>query len=244
DQLVEKVAEIKKLLSLADQLTETGQYLEARKKLDDVLRMDPYNRAARKKIELLEEKRMSSADLRYRASREKALAKVSEAWSPPPPAKIDPSKGRQTGSAESSGAEVAFNEKPIREAVEELRRLSEQYDPEKKGMNFVLRLPPAGTGSDPESATISLELRDIPLQTALKYLCEQVRGGGDLKLRAEVEDSAVFLLPATETGGALETRSYNLPSSLISNLAEASDDPKLLGEEILKNNGVKTDVEG
>ena len=257
DQLVEKVAEIKKLLSLADQLTETGQYLEARKKLDDVLRMDPYNRVARKKIELLEEKRMSSADLRYRASREKALAKVSEAWSPPPPAKIDPSKGRQTGSAESSGAailikklaeiripEVAFNEKPIREAVEELRRLSEQYDPEKKGMNFVLRLPPAGTGNDPESATISLELRDIPLQTVLKYLCEQVRGGGDLKLRAEVEDSAVFLLPATETGGALETRSYNLPSSLISNLTEASDDPKLLGDEILRNNGVKTDVEG
>jgi len=242
---------------LADQLTETGQYLEARKKLDDVLRMDPYNRAARKKIELLEEKRMSSADLRYLASREKALAKVSEAWSPPPPAKIDPSKGRRTGPASDSKAavlikklaeiqipEVAFSEKPIREAVEELRRLSEQYDAEKQGMNFVLRLPPAGASGDPETAIVTLTLRDVPLQTVVQRLCEGVLGGGDFKLRAEVEDSAVFLLPATETGGALETRSYNLPSSLISNLAVASDDPKLLGDEILRNNGVKTDVEG
>ena len=39
--LIEKTAEIKRLLSLADQLTETGQYRKARQKLDDVLRIDP-----------------------------------------------------------------------------------------------------------------------------------------------------------------------------------------------------------
>ena len=138
--------------------------------------------------------------------------------------------------------ELTFNERPIRAAVEELQRLSEQYDPEKKGLNFVLRLPPSGEGTDPESATVSLELRDISLQTALKYLCEQIRGGE--KLRAEVEDSAVFLLPATETGGELEIRSYNLPPSLIANLDKASNDPKILGEDILKNIGVNVAVEG
>jgi len=57
--LMRKTEEIKKLLSLADQLTETGQYIEARKKLDDVLRIDPYHRVARKKIEVLEEKRLA-----------------------------------------------------------------------------------------------------------------------------------------------------------------------------------------
>jgi len=253
--LVKKTEEIKRLLSLADQLTETGQYFAARKKLDDVLRLDPYHRQARKKIEVLEEKRMEAADVRYRASREKALAKVSEAWLPPPPAKVDPKKGRQTGAAGGSNAaalikklaeiripEITFNERPIRAAVEELQRLSEQYDPEKKGLNFVLRLPPASQGTDPESATVSLELRDVSLQTALKYLCEQVRGGE--KLRSEVEDTAVFLLPATETGGELETRSYNLPPSLIANLDKASSDPKVLGADILKNIGVNTGVEG
>lgn len=198
---------------------------------------------------------MAAADLRYLASREKALAKVTEAWLPPPPAKVDPSKVRQTGAAGDSNAaailkklaeikipELTFNERPIRAAVEELQRLSEQYDPEKKGLNFVLRLPPAAQGSDPEAATVSLELRDITLQTALKYLCEQVRGGE--KLRSEVENTAVFLLPVTETGGELETRSYNLPPSLIANLPSASSDPKTLGEEILKNIGVNAAVEG
>jgi general secretion pathway protein D len=240
---------------LANQLTETGQYREARKKLDDVLRLDPYNRVARKKIEVLEEKRLVAADQRYLASREKALAKVSEAWLPPPPAKVEPGKGRKTGAAGDSNAaeilkklakiripELTFNERPIRAAVEELQRLSEQYDPEKQGLNFVLRLPPPGEGTDPESATVSLELRDISLQTALKYLCEQIRGGE--KLRAEVEDNAVFLLPATETGGELEIRSYNLPPSLIANLDKASNDPKILGEDILKNIGVNVAVEG
>ena len=255
EDLLQKTAEIKRLLSLADQLTETGQYVQARKRLDDVLRLDPYHRVARKKIEILEEKRLQMADKRYLASREKALAKVTEAWLPPPPAKIDPSQGRRTGAAGDSNAaeilkklaeiripELTFNERPIRSAVEELQRLSEQYDPQKQGLNFVLRLPPPGTGTDPESATVSLELRDISLQTALKYLCEQVRGGE--KLRAEVEDSAVFLLPATETGGELETRSYNLPPSLIANLPSASNDPKTLGDDLLKNIGVDVAVEG
>jgi general secretion pathway protein D len=255
EDLLQKTAEIKRLLSLADQLTETGQYMQARKKLDDVLRLDPYHRVARKRIEILEEKRLKMADTRYLASREKALAKVTEAWLPPPPAKVDPSKGRQTGAAGDSNAaeilkklaeiripELTFNERPIRGAVEELQRLSEQYDPQKRGLNFVLRLPPPGEGTDPEAATVSLELRDISLQTALKYLCEQIRGGE--KLRAEVEDSAVFLLPATETGGELETRSYNLPPSLIANLPSASNDPKTLGDDLLKNIGVNVAVEG
>jgi len=254
EDLLQRTSEIKQLLSLADQLTETGQYREARKKLDDVLRLDPYHRVARKKIEILEEKRLEAADLRYLTSREKALAKTTEAWLPPPPAKVDPNKGRQTGTAAPSNAaeiikklsqiqipELNFNERPIRDAVIELQRLSEQYDPDKKGVNFVLRLPAAKEGVDPESATVSLELRDIALQTALKYLCEQVRGGE--KLRTEVEDNAVFLLPATETGGELETRSYNLPPSLIANLPGASNDPKTLGEEVLKNIGVNVGVE-
>jgi len=210
---------------------------------------------ARKKIEVLEEKRLVAADQRYLASREKALAKVSEAWLPPPPAKVEPGKGRKTGAAGDSNAaeilkklakiripELTFNERPIRAAVDELQRLSERFDPEKKGINFVLRLPPATEGADPEAATVSLELRDISLQTALKYLCEQIRGGE--KLRPEVEDSAVFLLPATETGGELETRSYSLPPSLIANLPGASSDPKTLGDEVLRNIGVNVDVEG
>jgi len=253
--LVERTKEIKRLLSLADQLTETGQYRDARMRLNDVLRIDPYNQAVCQRIEKLEEKRMFAAGKKYSASREKAMAKVTEAWTPPPPAKVDPKQARSTGSAGASSAaailkslstikipELVFNEKPIRAAVEELQRLSEQNDPNKVGLNFVLRLPPPTEGKDPEAATISLELRDISLQTALKYLCEQIRGGE--KLRYDVESSAVFLLPVTESGGELDIRSYNLPPSLLANLVPPGKEltPKEVGNLVLENIGVDTKV--
>ena len=251
--LVEKTKEIKRLLALADQLMETGQYRDARKRLDDVLRIDHYNFAATTKIEKLEQKRITSADLRHAATREKALAQVTEAWNPPIPAVPSVKGNRTTGSSTSSSSaeilktlasikipELVFNEKPIRAAVEELRRLSEQYDPEKKGLNIVLRLPTATTGVDPESATVSLELRDVNLQTVLKYLCEQIRGGE--KLRFEVENSAVLLLPIAESGGQLETRSYNLPPSLVANLGTTETDPKKVGDLILAGIGADTTI--
>ena len=263
-ELVEKTKDIKKLLSLADQLIETGQYRSARQKLDDVLRIDPYNTAARKKIEAVEQKRIQVANKRYDASRVKAMTQVTEAWAPPVPARVDSKQTRATGTAGASSAaeilqslstieipELVFNEKPIRDAVEELQRLSEQNDPKKKGINFVLRLPPPADGVDPEAATVSLELRNIKLQTALKYLCDQIRGGE--KLRYDVENSAVLILPVTETGGELETRSYNLPPSLLANLskpgsltatnAPPSKSAKELGDAVLSSIGVNKDME-
>ena len=255
--LVEKTKEIKKLLSLADQLTETGQYRSARQKLDDVLRIDPYNSAARKKIELVEQKRLLVADKRYSASRVKAMTQVTEAWVPPPPARVVPKQTRGTGIAGPSNSaeilqalstieipEIVFNEKPLRDAVEELQRLSEQNDPKKKGINFVLRLSPPAEGVDPEAATVSLELRNVKLQTALKYLCEQIRGAE--KLRYDVENSAVLILPITETGAELETRSYTLPPSLLANSVkqgESQKAPKELGKLVLDSIGVNTTME-
>ena len=252
--LVAKTQEIKKLLALADQLTETGQYRSARKQLDDVLRIDAYNLAARKKIEALEQKRLLVADKRYDASRVKAMTQVTEAWVTPPPARgVDSKQTRATGNAGASNAaeilqalssieipELVFNEKPVRAAVEELQRLSEQNDPKKRGINFVLRLPPTTEGSDPEAATISLELRNVKLQTALKYLCDQIRGGD--KLRYDVENSAVFILPVTETGGELQIRSYNLPPSLLANIGKPGMTPKELGALVLESIGVNTTV--
>lgn len=258
EDLMAQTKQIKKLLSLADQLSETGQYRAARDRLDDVLRIDPYNLPARTKIETLEKKRLASADARYRASREKALAQVTEAWLPPPPAKVDEKKKMASGVAVASNAaevlktlstitipELVFNEKPIREAVDELQRLSEQNDPNHQGLNFVLRLPAkTESNEDPESAVVSLELQNVTLQTAVKYLCEQVKGID--KLRPEIEENAVLLLPVTETGGQLETRSYNLPPSLIANLPKKEDKrertPAELGDLLLNNIGVDTKI--
>jgi general secretion pathway protein D len=80
----------------------------------------------------------------------------------------------------------------------------------------------------------------VKLQTALKYLCDQIRGGD--KLRYDVENSAVFILPVTETGGELQIRSYNLPPSLLANIGKPGMTPKELGALVLESIGVNTTV--
>ena len=258
--LVEKTKEIKRLLALGDQLTETGQYREARKRLDDVLRIDPYNQAARKKIEKIEQERILVADKRYAASREKALAEVTEAWAPPAPAKTKDAKGFTTGSAKASRSveilkslamiripKLKFEEKPIREAVATLQQLAEANNPQKKPLNFILRLPTAGEKGDPEAATISLELYDVSVQTALKYVCDLVQGVE--KLRFDVEDNAVLILPKTETGLELQTETYSVPASTISQLPgkisgiSDSTTPFALGKALLADMGVDVSEE-
>lgn len=255
EDLVARTTQIKKLLSLADQLMETGQYQEARDRLDDVIRIDPYNRVARRKIELLEAKRLQVAGKRYLASREKALAKVTEAWLPPPPAKVDGgNSGQGTQTTEKSNAveifnklrtiripELVFNQKPIREAVEELQLLSEQYDPDRQGLNFVLRLPPPVEGQNPEASSVTFELAGLTLESALSYVCTQVVNGP--KLRYEVENNAILILPFTETGGRLETRSFDFPATLVG-LETGETDPQQLGVSLLKTVGANTELEG
>jgi len=228
--LVEKTKEIKRLLALGDQLTETGQYREARKRLDDVLRIDPYNQAARKKIEKIEQERILAADKRYAASREKALAEVAEAWAPPLPAQTDDTKKRSTGPAISSNTaetmkslariripKLLFQEKPIREAVQTLQQMAEVNNPDKTPINFVLRLPPTKDGNDPEAATVTMELSDVPLQTALKFLCDLVKGGE--KMRFDVEEDVVLILPSTESGLDLLAATYSIPGSTIAQIS-------------------------
>ena len=257
--LVANTEEIKRLLAFGDQLTETGQYVEARKRLDDVIRIDPYNQAARKKIEKIEAARILAADKRYAASREKAMAEVTEAWVPPLTAKTDPKKKRSTASAVNSEAgetmkslmsiklpEVVFSEKPIRDAVREIQRLTELNDPKKRGINFVLRLPRPADGSDPENAVVSLDLHDTPLQLVLKFLCEQVRGSEKLRYQAE-GNQTVLILPITEYGGELETRSFSLPPTLLAQLEPTTGSllgmtPLALGKMVLEKIGASTDV--
>jgi len=261
EDLVQKTSEIKRLLSLADQLTETGQLLEARKALDDVLSIDRYNRVALGKIEKLEDQMLRTATKKYQASRTKALAMVSDAWMPPTPAAVREQAGKSTGAARPSGAvatqrkldeiiipEVIFNERPIRSAIEELQALSVRWDTQSpdgsKGLDLVLRLPPAQQGFDPEAATVSLEVRSTNLQQILEYVCRSVRGSEKFRFETEA-NNVVVVLPISGAREGLEARTFDLPPSLVANLDTGSveNDPAALGKLVLTNMGVNTEIE-
>ena len=50
-----------------------------------------------------------------------------------------------------------------------------------------------------------LRIRNVPLAVALKYICDQT------KLRYKVDDFAVTLVPQTETGEEIFTRTFRVP---------------------------------
>lgn len=129
---------------------------------------------------------------------------------------------------------IDFEDTTVEEAIDFLRqRASEldtgELDPARKGVNFVIRRPrpnaapaAAETGldaaaagaaaalpivaSDPGSLRIhELRIRNVPLAVALKYICDAT------KLRFKVDDFAVTLVPATEAGDEIFTRTFRVP---------------------------------
>ncbi len=138
---------------------------------------------------------------------------------------------------------VDFEDTTVEEAIDFLRlRATEldvgEPDPAKKGVNFVIRRPRAGAGgaaplaadagvdpaaggdaglaaptTDPGSLRVKeLRIRNVPLAVALKYICEQT------KLRYKVDDFAVTLVPQTESGDELFTRSFRVPPDFSASL--------------------------
>lgn len=176
---------------------------------------------------------------------------------------------------------VDFEDTSVEEAIDFLRQRSMELDtleldPSRKGVNFVIRKPqvdggaapeagaePAegtglalGLGSEPGAARIKeLRLRNVPLATVLKYICEATR------LRYKVDDFAVTIVPATETSEDLVNRTFVVPPGFLDSIGEGGQGgggggevdpfapdaggggpgllkPRPSVEELLKNKGV------
>ncbi|RYD21793.1 MAG: type II and III secretion system protein [Verrucomicrobiaceae bacterium] len=124
---------------------------------------------------------------------------------------------------------IDFEDTTVEEAIDFLRlRAAEldttEVDPAKKGVNFVIRRPRAAapgeaapgeaapgdaalpSGADPGTLRVrELRIRNVPLAVALKYICDQT------KLRVKVDDFAVALVPQTESGEDIFTRTFRVP---------------------------------
>ena len=134
---------------------------------------------------------------------------------------------------------IDFEDTTVEEAIEFLRmRAAEldttELDPARKGINFVIRRPrtvPAAGGADTglDAAAPAeglptaggdvgslrvkeLRIRNVPLAVALKYICDQT------KLRYKVDDFAVTLVPQTESGEDIFTRTFRVPPDFASGM--------------------------
>jgi general secretion pathway protein D len=213
---VENVGKVQKGLLLASSSVEIGNYDQALTQFEDVLRIDPYNTAARRGMELAERKRTEYFESARDHQRSRMLNMVNEAWEHKPPVKgllIESSGGG--GKAPTIYLsqkmqkivfpQVAFSGASIEEAVEFLRVKSkdldvEETDPARKGVNIILK-----AGDSPSTASISLDLKEVPMIEALRYVTELAG------MKFKVEPFAVLIVPVSETTAEQFTRIYKVP---------------------------------
>ncbi|MDX6765794.1 MAG: hypothetical protein SFU85_03285 [Candidatus Methylacidiphilales bacterium] len=235
-ELEEKVNNIQKLLFEGDSFHETGQYQRAIGRYKEVLAIDPTNKVARLRIEKTEKTKERAATLRYEAVREKRLAEVDEAYH------TKPVNRRQVESAISTTGvnetrvanmfeklekivipELNFTDVDVVDAIKFLQEQSKALDPEKTGVNFVLKVNPTASSAPAEGAaadtatappppqrTLTLNLRKVPLMEVLRFITNLTN------LQFKVEEFAVYVFPNTETSDVLVVRSFSVPPNFFS----------------------------
>ena len=218
---VENVKKVEKGLILANSSVELGNYDQAISQYQDVLRVDPYNSAARRGMENAERQRGRYLDSAYDQQRARMLNQVTEAWEDKVPLKVTP-MGVPTVNTRSAGAyltqkmdaiilpTVAFENATIQEAIEYLRLKSkdldtEEADPTKKGVNILIR-----QGEAPAGATVSLDLKNVPMSEALRYVCDLAQ------MKYKVEAYSVVVVPLSESSTEMFTRTYRVPPDFLS----------------------------
>lgn len=224
-QHIENVAQVKKLLFLANSQRETGQYDKAISTYEDVLRRDPYNTAAREGMEKVEQAKAGYYETARNHGRSKMLNDVNATWENQVPLRASNISGLFGGQADAAAvarikgsreviqqklrdlkiAQIDFSGAALEEVVEYLRLRSRDLDPQGKGIDFVLRTP-----AETQSRLISLSLKDVPIEEVLRYVCDMAG------LTFRVEEYAVMLLSAADDSGVIISKSYRVPPDFIS----------------------------
>src|SRR5437667_1802012 len=161
---INKVEEVKRLLAEADGYYQSGQYDKAMKSYDKVLAFDPYNTAARRGQEKIDNTKYQYGEEAYDETRARHMWKVEEAWQQPvrkygavgPVADNKGRGGELRGTAQMTNKlnsiiipHIEFRDTTIREAIDFLREQAAENDPSGQGVNIVLRLVPLGQVAQP-----------------------------------------------------------------------------------------------
>jgi general secretion pathway protein D len=233
---VENVGEVDRLLKVGKGYYDLGDFDNAEKQFDAVLRVDRYNMAARRGQQEVEMARRSYLDSARDHTRLRMLRQVDEVWETSVPAISMSSNPITSISNESSGREylarklretiipqVLFDEATVDEALEFLRQKSRDHDPfetdeSAKGVNIVRKNSgPGPDGAVLEEQTISLRLSNVPLAEALRYVAE---GAG---MKYKIEPYTVVIVPIWQDTTDMYTRTFRVAPDFITS-ADAGGD--------------------
>src|SRR6266487_3132009 len=165
-KFIAKVEEVKALLTEADGYYQSGRYDLAFKRYDQVLNLDPYNVAARRGQEKINNTKYKYGEEAYNETRSRQLWQVEKGWEEPVRkygetvgAVVNAFARDASGTARITNKlntiiipRVEFRDASIREAIDFLREQAVENDPSpegKKGVDIVLRMTPIGQVAPP-----------------------------------------------------------------------------------------------
>ncbi len=212
---------VKELLLKAGSYIDLGDYDRANVTYQDVLRIDPYNVAARRGMERAEQHRAEYFEAARVHRRSKQLGEVDALWEEqiPPPSDL----GAMFASSAAAGSvtdtarqklekklrnlrvpRAEFNGATLEETVEYLRVQARNLDPQGNGIGFVLNVDEAT-----KQRPITLNLQDVPLEELVRYIT-QMSGAA-----FRTEDNAVVITSLTEKSTQLVSKTYRVPPDFI-----------------------------
>ncbi|MBC7978953.1 MAG: tetratricopeptide repeat protein [Armatimonadetes bacterium] len=231
------VDQVRKLLYQAQGAYDLGKYEEARMRYDDVIRIDPFNKAARRGLERVSAQKSGYYGSAYDETRADFLAKLDSAWELPlAPNLVVPDAG-DLGRVNSQPNIIPVSNKLSRIIIPEFRleqanivdavdllrlRAAENdslaTDAADKGINITLNLgdPTISPAKEILANTFDLQVSNVPLDQILKYITDIT------KTNFRTDDFAVIISPLGNYSEDLVTRSYRVPPDFLSNLSSGA----------------------
>ncbi|WP_411827820.1 Amuc_1098 family type IV pilus outer membrane protein [Luteolibacter sp. AS25] len=227
------VDEVRRGLYMAQGSFDLGKYDEAKSNYEKVLRLDPYNSAARRGMEKVAAQKSNYFGSAYDSTRAEFLAEVDGSWELPLAADLVIPDLPDVGEITNGGdfipvsnklsriivPEFRLEEATIMEAIDLVRLRAEEndtmaVDPRQKGINVTVNVgdATASPGKEILSKTFDLSLNNVPLEQILKYLAEIT--GTNIKK----DEFAVTFVPSGFGADEMTARTYKVPPDFLSNL--------------------------
>lgn len=241
---IKDVKDVTTLLQRAEGYYNLGKFDESYAEYEEVLRIDPFNRAARRGMEKADQAKSGYDQSAYDQTRVRLLREVDQAWAIAVPPRIDVVDANLIDTSINVTGQayirrklqdiivplVDFQDMTVEAAIDILRLRARELDnteldPTKKGINFVVRapdVPEASVEEDEEEGEFgssvapgSKMINSLQLRNVpLQVVIAQICDMTGLRYR--VEDYAVVLLPGGNYEDAeLFRRSFNVPPDFL-----------------------------
>ncbi|MFK7910368.1 MAG: Amuc_1098 family type IV pilus outer membrane protein [Akkermansiaceae bacterium] len=245
---VKNIHKVGRLLREAEGFHSLGQYDRADTVYKEVIRIDPYNKAARRGMEKVAATKSDYLRAGRDHGRAAMLSEVDRQWElkvPPANSSLPTAPGTTLNNsfapdlreklASISVDNVALENASLEEAIDFVRiqsRLGDIPDPggEQAGVNIIVNL------GDPDndkvklirSARVTLKARGLPLTKILEYVTDQTH------TQWRTDGVSVMITPRGSTDTALVTRKFRVPPNFLSSSAvkdAANNDDNPFGDD-------------